>query len=109
VVLRDRMIRTRNSSWLYSHAEETAASLALAGTCRVVSDTSCTAKPDATNVAGLRTWNSLGRFVKRGEKGIFIQSGSLRSEHGALKSSLVQEGSKRAKGLKPNAGFDPGF
>jgi hypothetical protein len=29
-------------------------------------------KPDASNVAGLRTWNSLGRFVKRGEKGIFI-------------------------------------
>src|ERR1700685_4368831 len=29
-------------------------------------------QPDATNVAGLRTWNSLGRFVKRGEKGIFI-------------------------------------
>jgi hypothetical protein len=32
----------------------------------------CEAKPDATNVAGLRTWNSLGRFVRRGEKGIFI-------------------------------------
>jgi antirestriction protein ArdC len=29
-------------------------------------------KPDATNVAGLRAWNSLGRFVRRGEKGIFI-------------------------------------
>ena len=29
-------------------------------------------KPQATNVAGIRTWNSLGRFVKRGEKGIFI-------------------------------------
>jgi len=29
-------------------------------------------KPDATNVAGLRAWNSLGRFVKRGEKGILI-------------------------------------
>jgi hypothetical protein len=29
-------------------------------------------KPEATNVAGLRTWNSLGRFVKRGEKGILI-------------------------------------
>src|SRR6202451_4688616 len=29
-------------------------------------------KPDASNVAGIRTWNSLGRFVKRGEKGIFI-------------------------------------
>jgi len=29
-------------------------------------------KPDATHVAGVRSWNSLGRFVKRGEKGIFI-------------------------------------
>jgi hypothetical protein len=29
-------------------------------------------KTDATNVAGIRTWNSLGRFVKRGEKGILI-------------------------------------
>src|ERR1039457_4519092 len=29
-------------------------------------------KPDATNVAGLRTGNSLGRFARRGEKGIFI-------------------------------------
>jgi hypothetical protein len=26
-------------------------------------------KPSATNVAGVRTWNSLGRFVQRGEKG----------------------------------------
>ena len=29
-------------------------------------------KPNATNVAGVRAWNSLGRFVKRGEKGILI-------------------------------------
>ena len=29
-------------------------------------------KPEATNVAGIRTWNSLGRFVRRGEKGILI-------------------------------------
>ena len=29
-------------------------------------------KPDATNVAGIRTWNLLGRLVKRGEKGILI-------------------------------------
>src|SRR3954464_15154354 len=29
-------------------------------------------KPSASNVAGLHTWNSLGRFVKRGEKGILI-------------------------------------
>ncbi len=29
-------------------------------------------KPDATHVAGYRTWTLLGRFVRRGEKGIFI-------------------------------------
>src|SRR5260370_29049077 len=29
-------------------------------------------KPDATNVAALRTCNSLARFVRPGEKGIFI-------------------------------------
>ena len=29
-------------------------------------------KPDAMHVAGYRTWTSLGRFVRRGEKGIFI-------------------------------------
>src|SRR5258706_13203465 len=29
-------------------------------------------KPDATHVAGYRTWTSLRRFVRRGEKGIFI-------------------------------------
>ena len=29
-------------------------------------------KPQATHVAGIRTWNLLGRFVKKGEKGILI-------------------------------------
>lgn len=29
-------------------------------------------RPDATQVAGIRTWNELGRYVKRGEKGIPI-------------------------------------
>jgi butyrate kinase len=29
-------------------------------------------KPDATNVAGMYAWNQLGRWVKRGEKGIAI-------------------------------------
>ncbi len=29
-------------------------------------------KPDATRVAGFHTWKSLGRFVKKGEKGIRI-------------------------------------
>ena len=29
-------------------------------------------RPQATHVAGIRTWNELGRRVKRGEKGIAI-------------------------------------
>lgn len=29
-------------------------------------------RPTATRVAGIRTWNLLGRFVKRGEKAILI-------------------------------------
>lgn len=29
-------------------------------------------RPDATNVAGIKTWNSLGRKVKKGSKGIAI-------------------------------------
>ena len=29
-------------------------------------------KPDATHVAGYRTWQQLGRFVKKGAKGILI-------------------------------------
>src|SRR6267154_2576136 len=29
-------------------------------------------KPNASYVAGFRTWNDLGRFVKKGEKGILI-------------------------------------
>lgn len=29
-------------------------------------------KPDTQRVAGIRTWNELGRFVKKGEKGIQI-------------------------------------
>ena len=29
-------------------------------------------KPNASYVAGFRTWNEFGRFVKKGEKGILI-------------------------------------
>jgi hypothetical protein len=35
-------------------------------------------KPAATRVAGFRTWHRLGRFVKRGEKGIFILAPIMR-------------------------------
>lgn len=30
-------------------------------------------KPDATHVAGFETWRSLGRYVKRGERGIIVR------------------------------------
>jgi antirestriction protein ArdC len=35
-------------------------------------------KPNASHVAGFRTWNQLGRFVKKGEKGIAILAPMLR-------------------------------
>src|SRR5256885_16966380 len=40
-------------------------------------------KPNASYVAGFRTWNQLGRFVKKGEKGILILAPivSRRLEH----------------------------
>ena len=50
-------------------------------------------KPDATNVAGLRTWNSLGRFVKRGEKGILILAPMI----GHKKADSVTEAAEDAR------------
>ena len=32
----------------------------------------CLQRPDATHVAGFNTWKKLGRYVKKGEKGIGI-------------------------------------
>lgn len=48
-------------------------------------------KPDATNVAGIRAWNSLGRFVKRGEKGILILApmvGTRRSRQNEIATDI---------------------
>jgi N-terminal domain of anti-restriction factor ArdC len=48
-------------------------------------------KPHAINVAGIRTWNSLGRFVKRGEKGILILApmvGYRRSRHNEIATDM---------------------
>jgi len=41
-------------------------------------------RPDATHVAGIRTWNELGRFVMKGQKGIPILApmiGTKRQQH----------------------------
>ncbi len=61
-------------------------------------------KPDATNLAGLRTWNSLGRFVKRGEKGIFILApmiGKKRTEEdSAAEEAKKSNGEARLYGFR---------
>src|ERR1700739_652424 len=38
-------------------------------------------KPNASYVAGFRTWNELGRFVKKGEKGIMILAPIVRRKN----------------------------
>ena len=38
------------------------------------------AKPDATHVAGYNAWKKMGRYVKRGEKGIAILAPMLYRE-----------------------------
>src|ERR1019366_5364520 len=48
-------------------------------------------KPDATNVAGLRTWNSLGRFVKRGEKGILILARMIARKKAASSAEATED------------------
>jgi antirestriction protein ArdC len=50
-------------------------------------------KPGATQVAGLRAWNSLGRFVKRGEKGIMILAPLI----GRKNSDAIAEATEDAK------------
>ena len=51
-------------------------------------------KPNASYVAGFRTWNQLGRFVKKGEKGILILAPIVRrkaenSENDEKESSRI--------------------
>ena len=51
-------------------------------------------KPTATNVAGMFTWNQLGRRVKKGEKGIQILApmiGTRRKKAGARPSRMEPE------------------
>jgi antirestriction protein ArdC len=66
-------------------------------------------KPDATNVAGLRTWNSLGRFVRRGEKGIFILApmvGIKRKNDDAEQNADAKETQTRLYGFRGVYVFD---
>ncbi|MGA2965552.1 MAG: ArdC family protein [Terriglobales bacterium] len=53
-------------------------------------------KPDATHVAGIRTWNSLGRFVKRGEKGIAILAPVVGKDHKKHRQTKATESENEA-------------
>lgn len=48
-------------------------------------------KPDASRVAGFQTWKGLGRFVKKGEKGIHILAPLVRKKFLESKEGEAQE------------------
>jgi hypothetical protein len=54
-------------------------------------------RPDATNIAGLRTWNSLGRFVRRSEKGIFILAPMVGNKRKKNENAEQNEDSKETQ------------
>jgi len=54
-------------------------------------------KPNASYVAGFRTWNELGRFVKKGEKAILILA------------PIVRRKSENERGSERNLCFSCGF
>jgi antirestriction protein ArdC len=59
-------------------------------------------KPNASYVAGFRTWNDLGRFVKKGEKGIMILAPIVRRK--------AQNGDEEREEIsRPIAGFRAAF
>jgi len=61
-------------------------------------------KPNASHVAGFRTWNQLGRFVKKGEKGIMILAPIVRRK--AENSDHDEKESSRIAGFRAAYVFD---
>ena len=62
-------------------------------------------KRNATQVAGFRTWNKLGRFVKKGEKGIFVLAPIMRRKTEGP-DNLELKGSTIPAGFRPVYVFD---
>src|SRR5579872_3708414 len=52
-------------------------------------------KPSASNVAGVRTWNLLGRFVRRGEKGILILAPMVGRKSTTLEEITAESGEEK--------------
>ena len=62
-------------------------------------------RPTATRVAGIRTWNELGRFVKRGEKGIQILAPIIGHRRRKEAAEQEQDGNSQAKPAPMLIGF----
>ena len=62
-------------------------------------------RPTATRVAGIRTWNELGRFVKRGEKGIQILAPIIGHRRRKDASEQEQDANSQAKPAPMLIGF----
>ena len=65
-------------------------------------------RPDATRVAGFQTWKRLGRFVRRGEKGITILAPMVRktSDAGESGDGPPEEPTRKLVGFRPVTVFD---
>ena len=62
-------------------------------------------RPTATRVAGIRTWNELGRFVKRGEKGIQILAPIIGHRRRKDAAEQEQDANSKAKPAPMLIGF----
>lgn len=62
-------------------------------------------KPDATNVAGIYTWNQLGRRVRRGEKGIMIFAPMISKKRRQMSDTEPDSDSRSTE--RPLVGFRP--
>jgi len=62
-------------------------------------------KPTATHIAGFHTWHKLGRFVKKGEKGILILAPIVRRKNESAEHSETDQ-SSTAVGFRAAYVFD---
>jgi antirestriction protein ArdC len=63
-------------------------------------------RPDATRVAGFQRWKRLGRYVKKGEKGIHILAPIIRKTEQAEDDGEVDSDVRRLRGFRVAYVFD---
>ena len=66
-----------------------------------------TQRPSASHVAGIRTWNELGRRVKRGEKGILIFAPLIGYKRKQITAEPEANGKKAKKNVKQDTNAQP--